>query len=318
MDEVQAKTITHRFGRNQSVLLIGVIIGISIIVSLLNPNFLTISNLFAVFQQVAVLGIITMAMVLLLISGLIDLSLGAMMGLSCVIIAKLVMNGIHIGIAIMVGVLVCILCGLINGIIVSKSKCVPLIVTLGMSYVYYGFALVISGGMFLTLGGKFKVLGRGKLLGIPIPMIVFLFIVLGTYILLKYTKFGRRIVSIGGNEEAAFLAGINIDAYKIKVYVIGSVLAALAGLVLLSRLGNALADVGNGYDLRALAAAIIGGVTFEGGKGTVGGAFLGVILLGIVSNAMNILSVSSYYQTVVLGFIIVVAVVASNIGKHHK
>ncbi len=303
------------FFKSQSFFLVLVIALISIVAGILNPNFMTKSNMFAIFQQVAVLGIVTMSMVLLLISGLIDLSVGGMIGLSTVIITKLVMNGMSLEFALITGVLVCLLCGFLNGVIVSKTKVVPLIATLGMSYVYYGVALVISGGLFLTLTMDFDFLGRGKILGIPVLMIIFLLVTAGTHILLKFTTYGRRIVAMGGNEEVAFLAGINVDRYKIMNYTLSGGLIALASLVLLSRLGSVLANVGNGYELRALAAAVIGGVTFEGGRGTVLGAFLGVILLGVVANAMNILNVSSYYQTVVLGAIIVSAVVISNIGK---
>ncbi|MDD3840394.1 MAG: ABC transporter permease [Clostridia bacterium] len=299
--------------KKQTFFLLIVIIVISIVVSILNPNFATANNLFAVFQQITVLGIITMAMSLLLISGGIDLSIGSMMGLSCVIICTMSMNGISTGIAVLTGFLVSVLCGFINGIIVSKSRCMPLIITLGMDYVYYGLALVISQGLFLTLGGEFKFLGRGRIIGIPVPMIIVIVVAILTHFLLKYTKYGRRIVAIGGNEELAFLSGINVDGYKIANYTLSGAISGLAALVLVSRLGNVLANVGSEYALKALAAAIIGGVTFEGGRGTVLGVFLGVILLGVVSNAMNILSVSSYLQTVVLGIIIVVAVVVSNI-----
>ena len=304
-----------RFFTSQSFFLILVIAIISVVASVLNPHFLTRSNFFAILQQVSVLGIVTMSMVLMLISGLIDLSVGGMIGLSTVTITKLVMGGMRLELALMIGILVCLGCGFLNGVIVSKTKVVPLIATLGMSYVYSGFALVISGGLFLTMTTDFDYLGRGKILGIPVLVIVFLLVTAGTHLVLKFTTYGRRIVAMGGNEEVAFLAGISVDRYKIMNYVLSSGLVALASLVLLSRLGSVLATVGNGYELRSLAAAVIGGVTFEGGRGSVFGAFLGVILLGLVANAMNILNVSSYYQTVVLGAIIVIAVVISNIGK---
>ena len=134
-----------------------------------------------------------------------------------------------------------------------------MIVTLGMSYVYYGLALVISQGLFLTLKGKFQFLGRGRVLGIPIPMIILILMVLGTHFLLKNTKYGRRIVAMGGNEQMAFLSGINVDRLKIINYTLSGAIIGVASLVLVSRLGNVLANVGEGYELRALASAIIGG-----------------------------------------------------------
>lgn len=306
------------FFRNQSFFLITVIIGLSLLFGIINPRFLSKGNIFAIFQQIAVLGICTMSMTLLLVSGGIDLSIGSMIGLSTVIICTLVMNGTNVYVAVLLGFSTSVACGLINGIIISKSKCIPLIVTLGMSYVYYGLALVISQGLFLTLKGKFQFLGRGRVLGIPIPMIILILMVLGTHFLLKNTKYGRRIVAMGGNEQMAFLSGINVDRLKIINYTLSGAIIGVASLVLVSRLGNVLANVGEGYELRALASAIIGGVTFEGGRGTVLGAFLGVILMGIIQNGLNILNVSSYFQTFTIGIIIVIAVIVSNIEKIRK
>lgn len=301
--------------RNQTFFLVMVIVVLSILFGFLNPRFLSQGNLLAVFQQIAVLGIATMSMTILLISGGIDLSIGSMIGLSGVVICKMVMSGVPSLWAILAGFVLPIGCGFINGVIVSKSRCIPLIVTLGMNYVYYGLALVISGGLFLSLKGHFTFLGRGRLLGVPVSVVVLFMVVLAVHFLLRNTKFGRRLVVMGGNEQVAFLSGINVDRLKIANYTLSGVLIGLASLVLISRLGNILANAGEGYELRALASAIIGGVTFEGGRGSVLGAFLGVVLLGIVQNGLNILNVSSYFQTFTIGLIIVVAVVVSNLEK---
>ncbi len=301
--------------KNQSFFLLIVIILLSVIFGSMNPRFLTWGNLLAVFQQITVLGIATMAMALLLISGGIDLSIGSMIGLSSIVICTLIMRGSNVGLAILIGFGIPVICGFINGVIVSKSKCVPLIVTLGMNYVYYGLALVISQGLFLSMKGNFQFLGRGRVFGVPMPMIIVIVMVFATHFLLTYTKYGRRLVAMGGNEQLAYLSGINVDRLKIMNYTLSGAIIGLASLVLVSRLGNVLANAGEGYELRALAAAIIGGVTFEGGRGTIAGTFLGVILLGIVQNGLNILNVSSYFQTLAVGVIIVVAVVVSNLEK---
>ncbi|NSW75825.1 MAG: ABC transporter permease [Candidatus Atribacteria bacterium] len=301
--------------RNQTFFLVMVIVVLSVLFGFLNPRFLSQGNLLAVFQQIAVLGIATMSMTILLISGGIDLSIGSMIGLSGVVICKMVMSGVPSFWAILAGFVLPIGCGFLNGVIVSKSRCIPLIVTLGMNYVYYGLALVISGGLFLSLKGHFTFLGRGRLLGVPVSVVVLFLVVLAVHFLLRNTKFGRRLVVMGGNEQVAFLSGINVDRLKIANYTLSGVLIGLASLVLISRLGNILANAGEGYELRALASAIIGGVTFEGGRGSVLGAFLGVVLLGIVQNGLNILNVSSYFQTFTIGLIIVVAVVVSNLEK---
>jgi ribose/xylose/arabinose/galactoside ABC-type transport system permease subunit len=215
--------------------------------------------------------------------------------------------------AAFIGVASAIMMGALNGFIVSKTKCLPLIITLGMSYVYNGISLVLTGGVFIGLKGSFSYLGNGKILGVPISIIILVIVVILTHIVLKYTRYGRRLTAIGNNPEVTYLAGVNVDNYQIANYAVSGGVVGLAALVLLSRIGSVLADVGNGYELRSIAAAIIGGISVTGGKGSVFGAFLGVILMGILSNGMNILNVSSYYQNVVLGIVIVTAVVLSNI-----
>jgi ribose/xylose/arabinose/galactoside ABC-type transport system permease subunit len=210
------------------------------------------------------------------------------------------------------------LCGFLNGLIVTKSKSEPLIITLGMSFFYNGLALVITDGGFLSLKGHLAWLGSGSLLGIPVPVLVLFILMILTHFILKFTKYGRRLHLIGANEEMAYLSGIAVDQYKIINYTIAGFITGVATLVLVARLGNILAGSGNGYEFRALSAAIIGGVTFEGAIGDVPGVFLGAILLGVVSNAMNVLGVSAFYQTAVMGLIIVVAVTISNINKKKR
>jgi ribose/xylose/arabinose/galactoside ABC-type transport system permease subunit len=305
--------------KNQNLILILIIFLVSVVVGSVNNQFFTLTNAFAIFQQVSVLGILTMCMTLLLISGGIDLSIGMIMALCGVCVSKIIMSGGSVYLAVIVGIAVGVLCGLLNGVIISKSKSMPLIITLGMSSVYFGIALMVSGGKFMNFQGKFEFIGRTKFFGVFPSTLIFLFVtVIVAFILLNYTKYGRRIVAIGGNEENAYLSGIPIDRYKIITYGISGLLAGVASIVLVSRLDSIVASAGTGYELAALMAAIIGGVTFEGGRGTVGGAFLGVIMTGLISNAMTILSVNSYLQTAVTGSIIVIAVVLSNMGKHRK
>lgn len=293
-----------------------VIIGISIIVSIINPKFIDIKNIVAIFQQISVLGILTMAMTLLLISGGIDLSIGNIMVLSGVVISKIIMNDGNIVLAVFAGLITGLMCGLINGIIISKSKCLPLIITLGTSQIFFGASLMITGGRFMNFGGRFDFIGRTKIFDIfPVMLIFLIVMVILSFILLNKTKFGRRIVAIGGNEWNAYLSGINVDKHKILIYSIGGLISAIASLVFVSRLDSITATAGGGYELRALTAAIIGGVTFEGGRGTIGGAFIGVLLMGVITNAMNILSVWPYAQTAISGGIIVVAVIISNMDR---
>jgi ribose/xylose/arabinose/galactoside ABC-type transport system permease subunit len=305
--------------KNQKFALIAVILLISAGVGSVNSNFFGLNNITAIFQQISVLGILTMGMALLLISGGIDLSIGMIMALSGVVVSKIIMNGGSAPLAVLVGIVVGIACGLINGFIISKSKSMPLIITLGMGSIYFGIALIVSEGKFMNFEGKFEFISRTKLFGtFPITLLILLVMVVLAFILLNYTKFGRRIVAIGGNEENAYLSGINIDRYKIITYGIGGFIAGIASIVLVSRLDSIVATAGTGYELSALTAAVIGGVTFDGGRGSIGGAFLGVLMMGIISNAMTILSVNSYLQTAITGGIIVIAVVLSNLHKTRK
>ncbi len=305
--------------RSQNLKLIGVLALIAIVITIVNPKFMKITNIVSIFQQVSVLGILTMAMALALISGGIDLSIGMIMALAGVIISTVIEAGAPVWVAVLIGVGVATLCGLVNGLIISLTRTMPLIITLGMSGVYFGLALVISGGQFMGFNGAFDLIGRTRIAGIFPATLIFLFVVvILMYVLLNHTRFGRRVVAIGGNEENAYLSGIRVTRYKTLVYTIGGLLAGVASIVLVSRLDSIVATVGTGYELSALTAAVIGGVTFEGGRGSVGGAFIGVILMGVISNAMTVLSVNSYLQTAITGAIIVVPVVLSNRGKMRR
>lgn len=305
--------------KNQNLLLLGVLLIICIAVTIVNPNFVKLTNIVSIFQQVSVLGILTMAMALLLISGGIDLSLGMIMALSGVVISRVITDGGPVWLAILLGLATATAAGLLNGLIVSLTKTMPLIITLGMASVYFGIALIVSGGAFMNFSGAFDSIGRTRIAGIFPTTLVFLFVVvILSFLLLNYTRFGRRIVAIGGNEENAYLSGIRLNRYKTAVYTIGGLLAGIASIVLVSRLDSIVATAGTGYELSALTAAVIGGVTFEGGRGSIVGAFIGVILMGVIANAMTILSVDSYLQTAITGGIIVVAVILSNIGKMRR
>ena len=295
-----------------------VIIAVSIVASILNARFLSARNIFNIMQQISVLGILTMCMALLMIAGNLDISIGNMAGLVGMIFTRMVLSGYNQGLAVITVLALSTILGFINGLIISKSKTTPLIITLGMMYVYYGIALIISEGRPHSLGGQFQFLGRAKIGPIPFTIIIYLLIFLFAYFLRKYTTYGRRINAIGGNKEAAFLSGINVDRHVISLYAMSGLIVGLGGLVLASRLGMVRADSGTGYELQALAATIIGGITFEGGRGSLLGAFLGVLLLGIMYNAMNIVGVSSYMQTIFLGAVIVAATVISNIGTEKK
>lgn len=306
-----------RFLNTQSTYLILVIILIAIVATIINPNFLTLRNLFNVMQQVSVLGIMTMCMSLLMISGGLDVSIGNMAGLVAIVFAKMLLAGQSTLVSVVTLLALATVCGFVNGLIVAKSKVTPLIITLGMNYVFLGIALIIGGGRPQTISG-FTFLGEAKVGPVPVAILIYLLIVAFAFCLRKFTKYGRRLNAIGGNPLAAYLSGINVDWHIISMYALSGLIVGLAALVLASRLGMMRADTGSDFALQALAASIIGGITFEGGRGSIIGAFFGVLLLGILINAMNIIGATSYLQTVVLGAIIVAATVVSNIGKMRR
>ena len=298
----------------QVIYLIIITVLVAGIASILNPAFLTVRNFLNIMQQISVLGILTMCMAIVMISGGLDISIGNMAGLVGMIFTLMVIKGYNVTFTVIVVLLISTLLGFINGFIISKSKVTPLILTLGMNYVFLGIALMLSGGRPQVLSG-FEFLGGGKIAQAPFPTIVYFLIFIFMLLLKKYTKYGRRLNAIGGNPQAAYLSGINVDLHIISIYTLSGLIVGFAGLVLTSRLGMVRAASGSDYALKALAAAIIGGITFEGGRGSLLGAFVGVFLLGITYNSMNIIGISSYLQTTVLGAIIVVATVISNIGK---
>lgn len=305
-----------KYKLGQKLFLLAIIALIFLIVGIINPRFLSFTNIMAILQQISVLGILTMAMALVLIVGGVDLSIGTIMVLSGVTISRSLEIGLPVSVAIMLGLISGVLCGILNGLLISKTKCIPLIITLGTSNVFFGLSLIVSQGKFLHFSGVFNIISDTKIFGLFPSILLLLFLVVTiTYLLLNYTKFGRRVVAIGGNEENAYLSGINVDSYKIIIYAFSGFISSIASIALVSRLDSIIATAGQGYELSALTAAIIGGVTFEGGRGSIEGAFLGVILIGLINNAMTVLSVNSYLQTAVTGIIIVVAVVLSNADK---
>ncbi len=302
--------------RDQRLLLCIVIVVLVVVVGIVNPRFVRLNNIVAILQQISVLGVLTMAMSMLLISGGIDLSIGNLMTLSAVVVATVLMRGGSMFLAVLAGFAVSTLGGLLNGFIIAKSRTMPLIITLGTGQMFYGISLLIAGGSFLQFQNRLNFMRTIKLFDfLPLMVIFMLAIVVLMFLLLNKTRFGRRIVAIGGNERNAYLSGIKVDLYKILTYGISGTIVAVAGLIFAARLNAITANAGSGYELDALVAAVVGGVTFEGGRGTVLGAFLGCLLIGIISNALDILGVDAYVKIVITGAIIVGAVVLSNIEK---
>jgi len=313
-------------GISQSLVLLMMIVALAVVATIVNPRFLRITNIINIFQQIAVLGIVASGVGMLLVSGHIDISVGSQVSLMGVILAMVIqrMLGLPQGnvepwrqvlaypVAIVGTLIVGFVLGLINGITVIKSRAASFIITLGFLTVYHGVALLVSGGGSYMLFGRFEWLGRGRILNvIPIPILFFLGIVAVAYILLKYFRYGRFLYAIGGNRKAAFVSGINTNRTIIVSYILVGVLNALAAIILISRVGSALATTGDSYALDALASVIVGGVAITGGKGTALNIFLGVVLIGLIGNALIIMNVNPYVRDVVIGLIIITAVTIS-------
>jgi ribose/xylose/arabinose/galactoside ABC-type transport system permease subunit len=314
------KFLNLRSGNNRSVYyLLGIIIIASIFMSMLDPNFFTVRNIFNVLNQQSTLGIATLGVTIALIAGCIDLTIGNVLASTAAVAALLLRAGVEDGWVIVLTLICGIIAGGINGIIVVKTRIDSFIATLGLMSVYQGVALIIPNGNNIYLQGRFGWFGTYRVADvIPIPVFYFVAISIVIYLVMRYTKFGRKLYSIGGNPEAAYLAGINLDINKIIAYAISGLLASFTSLIVISRIGQSQPAMGVSYPLEAIAAAVIGGAALSGGKGTIPGVFLGVILLGLIRNSLNILRVPSFYQYVMLGVVIIIAVALSNIGAAKK
>lgn len=311
------RTTLQTIVRDHRFYLVCIILLISAAAAALNPRFLLPQNIINILQQVSVIGMCTMGMALLLITGQLDMGIGQLVSMLCILMVVFIQRWqMNLPLALLALACVSVGVSLLSGWVVCKSRCTPLIITLGMGYIYEGIATYVSGGRFYTLDRKLDWLGKMRVFGsIPVSIFIMLAIVLISWALLNRTRYGRRLCSVGSNEENAFLCGINVDFHKITVYGVSGLFVFVAAVVLMARTDTATAAMGSSYTLQALASAVVGGVSFDGGKGTISGALIGCILLGLISNAMNVVGIAATLQTMVQGVIIVVAVVLSNLEK---
>nr|WP_236777809.1 ribose ABC transporter permease [Anoxybacter fermentans] len=285
------------------------LIGLIIVLSFLSEYFLTLPNLLNVTRQVSINAILAFGMTFVILTGGIDLSVGSILALTSAITAGLLSTGYDVVIAILAGLLLGAILGLFSGILVAKAKMPPFIVTLGMMTIARGFTLIYSGGRPISGFNKtFRFLGAGYLGIIPFPVVIMIIILLICYIVLRKTSFGRYVYAVGGNEKATKLSGINTDAIKMSVYAISGFLAAVSGIILTSRLNSAQPTAGTGYELDAIAAVVLGGTSLAGGQGGVIGTIMGALIIGVLNNGLNLLNVSSFYQLVAKGAVILIAV----------
>jgi ribose/xylose/arabinose/galactoside ABC-type transport system permease subunit len=287
-----------------------VLIGLIIIISIAQPVFLSARNIRNVLQQVSTLGILSMGITVLMISGGIDLSVGSAISVVAVIAGTMIKAGSPAELAIVAGLAVGCFIGLINGLLAAFTRAHPFILTLGTMTILQGVAIVITQGFPITdLGRRFEWIGGAQIGQVPVIVIFFFLVTAVCWVLLRYLRIGRIAYAIGGNEYTTHLAGIPVKRYKIIFYIICGFFAGLAGLVLASRISSAIPNMGTGFEMNSIGAAVIGGIPLTGGRGNVGGTVTGVLLLGIIANGLNLLHVDASWQYVVTGLIIIIAVI---------
>ncbi|UWP58278.1 ABC transporter permease [Ruminococcus gauvreauii] len=299
-----------------------VLIVLCVLLAIMSPVFLTGGNLINILQQVTVNGVLAVGISIVIFTGGIDISVGSILALVGIIMGKLMVDmGVHPLIAMPVGILVGAACGTFNGLMIARFKLQPMIATLGMMSMARGAALTIANGKTITgYSAGFRWIGSGMIPGTKIPVqIIFMLILYAVvFYIMKYRKFGRYIYAIGGNEEATRLSGINVTKYKMLAYTVSGITCALASIILVSKLNSAQSSAGEGYEMDAIASAVIGGASLTGGFGSIWGTLLGAVIIGVIRNGLNLLNVSSYLQQLILGAIIIAAVLFDSYKNRKK
>jgi ribose transport system permease protein len=282
---------------------------IFIVLSILTPRFFTLANITNILRQTSLNAIMAVGMTLVILTAGIDLSVGSIFAFSAAVTAELLVRQVSVWMAVPAGLVVGALLGIANGIFITKGKVPPFIATLAMMTIVRGLTLVFTNGQPITgLGDAFYYIGGGYIWIFPVPVLITVFIFLSGYILLTQYRLGRYIYAIGGNEESSRLSGISIHSVKIIVYGICGMLSALSGIIIASRLNSAQPTAGQGAELDAIAAVVLGGTSLSGGKGGVFGTMIGALIIGMLNNGLNILNVSPFYQLVAKGGVILLAV----------
>lgn len=290
-----------------------------ILISVVNPVFYSFGNVIDVLRNTSYTLIIALGMTFVLIAGGLDLSVGAFLALSGLICGLCMKAGMPIALAVIIGLLVGVIGGAANAFIITKLSIPPLITTLGSMYMARGLVLVITKGTpIYPLPKAFVDFGSGSIFKIPYVVIIALILSVLAHWVLSNTIYGRKVYAIGGNEETARFSGININRMKVSVYVIVTSLAALSGILMAARLGSAQVSIGDGLEMQVITAAIIGGTSMTGGAGKILGTVFGSLFMTVLSNGMTLMSVSIYWQTFVMGLIIIIAVGIDQTKKTRK
>jgi len=316
-DRIQ--TTINTILRQRETALVAVMLVFGVAMTFASPYFLTPLNLEALLMGLSVNGIIAVGMVIVIISGGLDLSVGSTMAFAGVVTGLSLNAGIPVPVAIIIGLTVSIGVGLINGILVAGLGINPFITTLGMMITVRGLLLIFSGGKaVLNLPDAFKIIGQGRLFGLQYPIYAMIIIVAVSDFLLRNSRFLRQIYYIGNNENSAALSGIRVRTVRLFSYGIVAGLAGVAGLLITARFGSASVTVGQGLELRIITATIIGGASLKGGEGSVLGAFLGALFMGMLANSLNLLGVDVYWQNFITGITFILAIVIDQINERRK
>lgn len=319
---IQKETLIKKFLHTKETPVFLIIVLMCLIMTMLTPNFLTRSNIMTTLLGLSADGIVAIAMTIILAMGGIDLSVGSVMGLASMVTAKIAVNTGNIWVGALVGLLVGCLCGAINGLFIAKLKLTPFIMTLAMMSIALGASMLLSSGKSVAISknnAAFIFLGQGYVGGL-LPCLVVIFIVIAVIgnFMLRKTEMFRKVFYIGSNEKAAKLSGIDVGRVKIGVYMLSATMSALAGILCVSRFATATTTTGDGVEMTAISAAVIGGASLDGGSGSILGAVLGILLLNLVDNALVLLRVSVYGQDLISGLILLIAVTMDVFSRRRK
>ena len=292
------------------------LIALFLILAIASPNFLTPTNLSSVVRQTAVINIMALGMTLIIISGGIDLSVGSILALSGLLGTSIMERKLGIPAGLAVGLFAGTVCGMANGAMITSLRINPFIVTLGTMGIYRGLALIFSNGLPVhDIPPSFSYLGEGTVLGVPFVLGLLLVCAAAMHVVLEHTRLGRYAFSIGSNADAAFYAGVPVKFVTISVYAIAGLLTGLSGMIEASRLMTGQPTGGQGYELQAIAAVVIGGGSLRGGEGSVLGTLVGAFIMGLLANGSDLLGINPYWQQVIIGAVIILAVSFDELRK---
>ena len=301
------------------IVLLAAFLGIVVIGTVASRNFLTIRNILSIFQQMPEMGIMAIGLTIVIITGGNDLSSGTTMGLCAVISGLCLTSGMPIALAVLVSLAAAELCGCLNAVLVAVIGIPPMIATLGTQMFFYGAALVLSKGNSISnIPREFYFLGQNKIAGIPLQAIILVLLTVILAVVLKKRVFGKHLIAIGNNSKASAYSGVQTERVLFAAYIICSVLCCIAGNIQVSRVATARADMGYSFLMPCISAVVLGGTSIDGGIGGVGGTVVGVIIFAMISNIMNLAGISSFWQQLATGSILILVVVFNKITENHK